>query len=65
MKKLLFFVAIIGSTALVSCKKNYVCTYAATGTSAEYTKLNRPAAKMTEKTCELAGGVWAESSSKK
>lgn len=65
MKKGFLFAALIVATVTVSCKKNYVCTYAATNTTAEYTKLNRPAAKMTEKTCELAGGTWSESSSKK
>lgn len=65
MKKIILFVALVSATVLVSCKKNYTCTYDSNGTVADYTKLNRPAAKMTEKTCKLAGGVWAESSSKK
>lgn len=65
MKNKILLLAVVAATTLVSCKKNYTCTYASTGTVAEYTKLNHPAAKMTKKTCELAGGVWAESSSKK
>lgn len=62
MKKLFVYgcVAVLGSVALASCKKDYVCKYGDGYPDVTYSKLNKTEATAAESACKLAGGTWSK-----
>jgi hypothetical protein len=59
MKKLFVYgcVAVLGTAALASCKKDYTCTDS-DGTTITYSKLSKTEATAAESGCALIGGTW-------
>lgn len=59
--KFLFAAAAVAMLSLASCKKDYVCTWEAGGTSLtqDYPGLDKTAAEAAETNCKNIGGTWS------
>ena len=62
MKKLFVYgcVAVLGSVALASCKKDYTCTYSNGAAPVNYSKLTKAEAETAETACKFVGGTWSK-----
>ena len=61
MKKLFVYgcVAVLGAASLVSCKKDYTCTYG-DGEVVTYSKLGKAQAATAKTGCASLGGTWSK-----
>ncbi|MNK33133.1 hypothetical protein D3C87_516080 [compost metagenome] len=60
-KAVLFgFVAVLGASSLVSCKKEYACSFADGKDAIVYEKLSKFQAENEKPNCEAAGGTWSK-----
>lgn len=62
MKKLFVYgcVAVFASASLISCKKDYTCTFSDSNSNVTYSKLSKTQATAAKSSCTMAGGTWSK-----